>query len=155
MIGALFSCPGRHRKLDAICEKCKLESWARSRAQEPPTRYRLGKPGPSPAQGEAPKPKLRTGFDHLPENIGYSLQTKQVYAVGLALAEECPDNDCRVYLNIFNMARSLDDAIDEMGDPNSYPAIALRQDLHKKLRKLGEMYFENYAVRQFKEGMKG
>lgn len=155
MIGALFSCPGRHRKLDAICEKCKLESWARSRAQEPPTRYRLGKPGPSPAQGEAPKPKLRTGFDHLPENIGYSLQTKQVYAVGLALAEECPDNACRVYLNIFNMARSLDDAIDEMGDPNSYPAIVLRQDLHKKLRELGEMYFENYAVRQFKEGMKG
>lgn len=142
-------------ELDAICEKCKLENWARNRAQEPPARYHLGKPGPSPAQGEAPKPKLRTGFDHLPENIGYSLQTKQVYAVGLALAEECPDNDCRVYLNIFNMARSLDDAIDEMDDPNSYPAIVLRQDLHKKLRELGEMYFENYAVRQFREGMKG
>lgn len=140
-------------ELDAICEKCKLESWARERAPEPPTRYHLGKPGPSPAHGEAPKPKLRTGFDHLPENIGYSLQTKKLYALGLVLAEECPDNDCKVFLNIFNMARSLDDAIDEMEDPNSYPAIVLRQDLHKKLRELGEMYFENYAVQQFKEGM--
>ena len=142
-------------ELDAICEKCKLGSWARGRAPELPTRYHLGKPGPSPAQGEAPKPKFRTGFDHLPENIGYSLQTKKLYALGLVLAEECPDNDCKVFLNIFNMARSLDDAIDEMDDPNSYPAIVLRQDLHKKLRELGEMYFENYAVRQFKEGMKG
>lgn len=140
-------------ELDAICEKCKLESWARGRARELPARYHLGKPGPSPAQGEAPKPKLRTGFDHLPENIGYSLQTKKLYALGLVLAEECPDNDCKVFLNIFNMARSLDDAIDEMDDPNSYPAIVLRQDLHKKLRELGEMYFENYAVQQFKEGM--
>ena len=140
-------------ELDAICEKCKLGSWARGRAPELPTRYHLGKPGPSPAQGEAPKPKFRTGFDHLPENIGYSLQTKKLYALGLVLAEECPDNDCKVFLNIFNMARSLDDAIDEMDDPNSYPAIVLRQDLHKKLRELGEMYFENYAVQQFKEGM--
>lgn len=142
-------------ELDAICEKCKLESWAQGRAQKSPARYHLGKPGPSPAQEGAQKPKLRTGFDHLPENVGYSLQAKQVYAVGLALAEKCPDNDCKVFLNIFNMARSLDDAIDGFDDPNSYPAIVLRQDLHKKLRELGEMYFENYAVQQFKEGMKG
>ena len=79
------------------------------------------------------------------------MQTKKLYALGLVLAEECPANDCKVFLNIFNMARSLDDAIDEMDDPNSYPAIVLRQDLHKRLRELGEMYFENCAVQKFKE----
>lgn len=138
-------------ELDAICEKCKVERWARGRALEPTARYHLGKPGPSPSKGKTPKP--RTGFDNLPENIGYSLQTKKLYALGLVLAEECPANDCKVFLNIFNMARSLDDAIDEMDDPNSYPAIVLRQDLHKRLRELGEMYFENCAVQKFKEEM--
>lgn len=81
------------------------------------------------------------------------MQTKKLYALGLVLAEECPANDCKVFLNIFNMARSLDDAIDEMDDPNSYPAIVLRQDLHKRLRELGEMYFENCAIQKFKEEM--
>lgn len=106
--------------------------------------------------GEASQeePKLRSGFDHLPENIGYSFQAKKVYALGLVLAEECPDNDCKVYLNVFNMARELDDAIGEMDDPDSYPALVLRQDLHKQLRELGRMYFENCAIQKFKEGMK-
>lgn len=143
-------------ELDAICEKCKLESWARGRAQEPEqgARYHLGKPGPSPAQEKAPEePKLRTGFDSLPEELGYSLRAKRVYALGLVLADECPDNDCKVYLNTFNMARSLDDAIAGMGDPESYPALVLRQDLRKLLRELTEMYLENYAVQKFKEGM--
>lgn len=148
-------------ELDAICERCKLESWARARTQEPRACYHLGKPGPSPAQEEtrepepSKEPKFRTGFDNLPENIGYSLQTKRIYALGLILAEgeECPANDCRVYLNIFNMARSLDDALDAIGDPESYPASVLRRDLHAQLRELGRMYFENCAVQRFKEGM--
>lgn len=125
-------------ELDAICEKCKLESRAQVKPREK-----------APPQ----KPKFRTGFDHLPEGIGYSLQTKRAYALGLALADECPDNDCRVYLNTFNMARALDDAIEEMNDPESYPAIIPRQELRKLLRELLEMYRENYAVQQFKEGM--
>lgn len=164
-------------ELDAICEKCKLESWARGRTQEPGARYHLGKPGSSSTQeedssyypgklGAGPyhaaalgtaspqEPKPRTGFDHLPEEIGYSLQTKRIYALGLVLADECPDNDCKVYLNVFNMARELDDAIGEMDDPDSYPALVLRQDLHKQLRELGQMYYENYAIQKFKEGMK-
>lgn len=125
-------------ELDAICEKCKLESWARGRAQ---------------AETPSQEPKFRTGFDSLPEELGYSLRTKRAYALGLALVDECPDNDCKLYLNTFNMARSLDDAIVKMGDPESYPAIVLRQNLHKLLRELVEMYRENYAVQKFKEGM--
>lgn len=146
------------------CRRCGRESfaWSKGPAMGPEQEeapYYPGKQGAGPyhaaALGTASpgEPKLRTGFDNLPENIGYSLQTKRIYALGLVLAEECPDNDCKVYLNIFNMARSLDDAIDKMDDPNSYPAIVLRQDLHKQLRELGEMYFENYAIQKFREGM--
>lgn len=144
------------------CRRCGRESFAWSKGTAPEQEeapYYPGERGAGPYHAAAlgmaspGKPKLRTGFDNLPENIGYSLQTKRIYALGLALAEECPDNDCKVYFNIFNMARSLDDAIDEMDDPNSYPAIVLRQDLHKQLRELGEMYFENYAIQKFREGM--
>lgn len=125
-------------ELDAICEKCKLGSWAQVKPREE-----------TPPQ----EPKFHTGFDHLPEGIGYSLQTKRAYALGLVLADDCPDNDCRVYLNTFNMARALDDAIGEMNDPESYPAIVLRRELHKLLQELLEMYRENYAIQQFKKGM--
>ena len=78
--------------------------------------------------------------------------TRKVYTLGLALAEECPDNDCRVYLNIFNMARELDDVLDEV-KPNSAPALVLRSALVQRAGELWQMYAENYAVQQFKEGM--
>ena len=76
--------------------------------------------------------------------------TRKVYALGLALAEERPENDCKVYLNIFNMARELDKALD---GATGYPATVLRGALHDRLRELAEMYTSNYAVQQFKEGM--
>ena len=37
--------------------------------------------------------------------------------------------------------------------PNSAPFLALRSALMQRARELGEMYFENYAIQQFKEGM--
>lgn len=138
-------------ELDAICEKCKLENWARSRAQEPPARYHLGKPGPSPTQEEAP---AKETFTNLPSGMRNDRNTRKVYTLGLALAEECPDNDCRVYLNIFNAARELDEAMD-MVKPNSAPFLALRSALTQYAGELWQMYAGNYAVQQFKEGMKG
>ena len=65
--------------------------------------------------------------------------TRKVYALGLVLAEECPDNDCRVYLNKVK--------------PNSAPFLALRSALIDRARELREMYLENCAVRKFREGM--
>ena len=49
----------------------------------------------------------RDTFIHAHPDIQRDRMTRKVYALGLALAEECPENDCKVYLNIFNMAREL------------------------------------------------
>ena len=122
-------------ELDAICERCKVERWAQGRAPEP-----------------EPEPRERTTFKNLPSGMRDDRNTRKVYSLGLALAEECPGNDCRVYLNIFNMARELDEALDKV-KPNSAPFLALRSALMQRARELGEMYFENYAIQQFKEGM--
>lgn len=122
-------------ELDAICERCKLERWAQGRAQEP-------------------EPTERTTFENLPSGMRNDRNTRKVYALGLVLAEECPDNDCRVYLNTFNMARELDEALDKT-KPNSAPFLALRSALMQYAGELWQMYDKNYAVQQFKEGMRG
>ena len=122
-------------ELDAICERCKVERWAQGRAPEP-----------------EPEPRERTTFKNLPSGMRDDRNTRKVYSLGLALAEECPGNDCRVYLNIFNMARELDEALDKV-KPNSAPFLALRSALMERARELREMYLENHAVQQFKEGM--
>lgn len=122
-------------ELDAICAKCKVDRWAGA----PPTPTPLGEPGAE-----------RDTFTHAHPNIQRDSTTRRVYALGLALAEECPENDCKVYLNIFNMARELDKALDRV---TGHPATVLRGALHDRLRELGEMYTSNYAIQQFKEGM--
>ena len=99
-----------------------------------------------------PEPPARETFTNLPSGMRNDRNTRKVYSLGLALAEECPDNDCRVYLNIFNMARELDEALDEMR-PNSTPFVTLRSALMERAGELWKMYAENYAVQQFKEGM--
>lgn len=94
----------------------------------------------------------RETFLNAPSGLRKDYNTKKVYALGLALAEECLDNDCRVYLNIFNMARELDAALDVFSE-NTAPALALRSALMDKLGELWEMYNKNHAVQQYKEGM--
>lgn len=90
------------------------------------------------------------GFRNAKASIGQSPAARRVYALGLALAQDCPDNDCRVYLNIFKMAQELDAALDSA---QGYPALVLRGALHDRLRELSEMYHENYAVQQYRKGM--
>ena len=57
----------------------------------------------------------RTTFEHLHPELKRHRETAQLYALGLALAADCPLNDCRVYLNIFDGARELDAALDLVG----------------------------------------
>ena len=49
------------------------------------------------------------------------------------------------------MARELDEALDTA---DGYPALVLRGALRKEFQELRRMYLDNYAVQQFKEGMK-
>lgn len=104
----------------------------------------------------AHEPELseRTTFENLSGGLKNDPIVRKVYALGLVLvdAEERPTNDCRVYLDIFNMARELDDALDNV-KPDGAPALALRGAIRDRLAELREMYFENYAVQQFKKGI--
>lgn len=127
--------------------------------------YRLGMIGKSetevdpdhfePNKLEEPEPPSPTEtepdtFIHANKGIRSEWTVRKVYGLGLMLAQDCPPNDCKVYLNIFNMARELDDAIEKVGE---YPAMVMRKALHDHIRELAEMYENNYAVQKFKEGM--
>ena len=135
----------RHREgrtqeeLDAICKTCKVESLSRARAQPP----REG-PDPDPEQ---------TSFRNLPPELRDNPLTRRVYSLGLVLGEDCPGNDCTVYRNIFRMAQELDEALDHVR-PDSAPELALRSALRKNVAELREMYSENFAIKQFRDGMK-
>ena len=93
----------------------------------------------------------RTTFEHLHPELKRHRETAKIYALGLALAEKCPPNDCRVYLNIFNAARELDAALDNL-DADGAPALALRKALRERVGELAEMMEDNYAVEQYRKG---
>lgn len=96
-------------------------------------------------------PAERTTFEHLHPDLKRHRETAKIYALGLALAEKCPPNDCRVYLNIFNAARELDAALDNL-DADGAPALALRKALRERVGELAEMMEDNYAVEQYRKG---
>lgn len=100
---------------------------------------------------ERPRREKRTTFEHLHPDLKRHRETAKIYALGLALAEKCPPNDCRVYLNIFNAARELDAALDNL-DADGAPALALRKELRERVGELAEMMEDNYAVEQYRKG---
>ena len=102
---------------------------------------------------ERPRREKRATFENLHPELKRHRETAQVYALGLALAEDCPDNDCRLYLNIFNTARELDAALDNL-DADSIPALALRKALREQVGELAEMYRDNYAIQKYREEAK-
>lgn len=122
-------------ELDAICDKCKVERWAPVWMQRPRAE---------------PRPEQMT-FRNL-GNLSGDLSVRKIYSLGAALGEDCPGNDCIIYRNIFRAAQELDEALDHV-KPNSAPALALRSALRERVAELREMYFENFAIQQFKEGM--
>lgn len=100
-----------------------------------------------------PEPLRRETFISLPGTLVNDSNVRKVYALGLALAEKCPDNDCRAYLNIFNMTREIDAVLDELGGRTAVVA-PLRRALMEQVGTLWGMYEQNYAVQRFKEGLK-
>ena len=93
----------------------------------------------------------KCSLEHLHPDLKRHRETAKIYALGLALAEKCPPNDCRVYLNIFNAARELDAALDNL-DADSAPALALRKALRERVGELAEMFDGNFAVKQYRKG---
>lgn len=86
--------------------------------------------------GAWPGREERTTFKHLHPELKRHRETAQIYALGLALAADCPPNDCRVYLNIFNGARELDAALDNL-DAEGAPRTGRRAggDVRRELRR--------------------
>ena len=93
-------------------------------------------------------PLLREQFEHIPPALKNDFYARELYALGLALEKDCPQNDCRIYLNVFNMARELDDTLDRL---EGHAADVLRRELLKNHRELWEMYLHNYAIQNYKE----
>lgn len=120
--------PGRtQEELDAVCAKCEVNRLAATPTLEPPH-------------------KPRDAFQHI--GNGGSI-TREIYALGLKLAEDCPMNDCHLYLNIFNMCRELDDQIDRV---EGWPRELLEMELKRKYLELEKMFMLNYAIREYKHG---
>lgn len=77
--------------------------------------------------------------------------SKRVYTLGLGLEKNCPENDCRIYLNIFNMCREIDEQIDSL---TGWPRELLVRELCRQYRELEGMFMTNYAVREHKRKAK-
>lgn len=77
--------------------------------------------------------------------------------LGKKLQEECPQNDCIVYRNIFEryeeMTNDLEIVKAALCSESTIRAVEVA--ILKDIRELTEMYFENYAVQLFKETMRG
>lgn len=83
-------------------------------------------------------------FEQLPtEYDGYN---EPVYSLGLRLKTDCPDNDCRIFLNIFKGAREIDEAL---GKVEGAPRRVLLRELKKEFRELQKMYLFNHAVLKY------
>ena len=72
---------------------------------------------------------------------------KRVFALGLALEQECPVNDCKIFLELFLMCRALDE---QTGRLDSYPRAAMERQLRRQYRELEGYYLTNYAVQDFR-----
>jgi len=87
----------------------------------------------------------RVTFEHLPTEKQKDM-AKQTYALGCKLSVNCPENDCHVYLNTFNMCREIDEQLDRL---EGWPRQLLEMELQKTYLKLEEMLISNYAVKGY------
>lgn len=94
--------------------------------------------------------RQRKTFEHIPPELKKDRAAQALYSLALTLDADCPQNDCRLYLNIFLMAQELDSALDTL---EGHAADVLRRELLKNHRELREMYLFNHAVQGYKEAM--
>lgn len=72
---------------------------------------------------------------------------KRVYTLGRKLEETSPTNDCRLYLNLYNMCRELDEQMDRV---TGWARRTLKKELRRNYHDLEEMYLFNFAVGNYK-----
>ena len=116
------------------CRRCGHESFAWSRAA---SRDKEMDDHAKSAEGGQ-------RFEQLPAE--YDSYNGPVYRLGLRLEADCPDNDCRIFLNIFKGAREIDEAL---GKVAGAPQRVLLRELKKEFRELQKMYLFNHAVLKY------
>ena len=90
----------------------------------------------------------RNRFVHLTPERWKGRTAADLYRLGKQLNENCPENDCAIYRNIFRMAKELDESLDSLG---GYTAEVVQRELCSHVREMRRMYFENYAVKKYRE----
>lgn len=63
------------------------------------------------------------------------------------LEKKCPENDCRLYLNVCNMRRNVLQALEAV--PGGWGRAVLVAEANRLARQLEHMARTNYAVRNF------
>ena len=116
------------------CRRCGHESFAWSRAA---SRDKEMDDHAKSAEGGQ-------RFEQLPAE--YDSYNGPVYRLGLRLEADCPDNDCRIFLNIFKGAREIDEAL---GKVAGAPQRVLLRELKKEFREPQKMYLFNHAVLKY------
>ena len=92
----------------------------------------------------------RTSFMNLPPEKRDSRTASQVYGLGRLLELDCPENDCRLYLNIFNMCRSLDEQAPLL---TGWAREVVEMNLRKQYLELEKMFVMNHAIKEYKRGL--
>lgn len=95
-------------------------------------------------------PPPRERLEHLPPEKRDSRTASQVYGLGLLLEGDCPENDCRLYLNTFRMCRELDEQVPLL---SGWPRKLVLGDLQRHYIQLERMFQLNHAVREYKRGL--
>ena len=76
------------------------------------------------------------------------------FAVGEALRQECPDNDCRLFLNTYNMVTEAAAAYNEIEASGKYSEMTLslmRKGIREQISFLHDMNCNNFAIREYKK----
>ena len=72
--------------------------------------------------------------------------------LGEMLIQDCPNNDCIVYRNVYEMYKEISADYERLsGTISDTTAHALESRIIKLHKELTEMYFSNYAVQEYRK----
>ena len=76
---------------------------------------------------------------------------ERIKELGQKLRVECPDNNCKVFLNIYEMLEGING---DLGGCllSEWGRKVLEHEQGRLQRELEEMYLTNYAVRKYRNG---
>lgn len=76
-----------------------------------------------------------------------ALLSTRALEIGASLTEQCPENDCAIYLNIYRMRIEVLEALETVA--GGWGRELLVMEANKLARQLEHMARTNYAVRKF------